>query len=196
MLDKKTKVSISLALIGCCVLGTGILLGINKIREKDSESLANGVSLDFDETIKGSKELKATEASSSEIYNSEDIETNLYGNWKIEKIAGEGRVTAYTDEGKNRILGSKLYYSKELAKYNDSRCENPIFKETKISVDAFCKNNKITKDTLGLIGSNITIINISSNGENWDDIGNNLLVMEDGTILAENGGVYFKLVRA
>ncbi|MDH7578614.1 MAG: hypothetical protein QHH75_12560 [Bacillota bacterium] len=180
-----------------------LFLGIT-ISACKGESFNNGSSQrntkqDNDIPIKDSTSLiqhNEQKKNSSDI--SETTEEMFYGQWVIKEHIECGRVSTYTQEDIERLVGKRIAYSVDSACFDNKLCKKPYYKKSIISDNEFFESFYASFDRLGINEKSAIIVDvyIDSDCNNlWDSTGSTFLIKDQNTLVLFDDGEFFKLVR-
>ncbi|OOB76700.1 hypothetical protein AXF41_10940 [Clostridium haemolyticum] len=128
-----------------------------------------------------------------------NFKEEFYGKWIIKNIATYGPVNCYSEKDIKEVLGKEIFYSKDLCKYNNKVLKNPNYSKETLNEDEFHLMYRIPIKKLGINVTKITVISVYKDKKHihiWDDCDfNEIMVVDDNTIILPSGGVYFKAVR-
>lgn len=114
---------------------------------------------------------------------------SFYGNWKINKIAGYGKISG---NEMHELIGLKLYLSKDLITLGSDSYDTPKYQirnRTKSDIESSYRTNF---SNLGITGDSITEVNIlDKNGAQTMT----LIIKDNNTLFYFNEGVYYEATR-
>lgn len=184
---------LSLILIGCKE-------GINY---KTSNKMANPTSeISNNEKIKNNKlNLKNEQKNNNEyvIIDNKSIQKNeiFFGKWIVDRVIISGKLRKRNKNNIQNILGKRLVYSLNEARFDDKICSNPTYKKSKIINEAISDNN-VTFNDLGITSKYAILVEVLTNntGEDlWLSSGNLFLVKNSNTLILIDRGVFFEVKR-
>lgn len=142
-------------------------------------------------------------ASSKTVTNSNDKDANqtsntetFYGQWKIDKVVGSSRVSAYSESDINNIIGKNLSFSKDesscfgddISSLNET-VKNPSYNKTTVSNDTFQTGYRTN---YSISNGNVTQVQINDKTGFPACI---FYIKDNNTLILSGGGDFFQLSR-
>lgn len=122
----------------------------------------------------------------------------FYGQWKIEKIISTPGITPLTQEQAESVLGKTLYFSPEVAIFDEiSICKNPTYKKRILTESEFFDESRLYFEHLNITEElMLKVIIYDNQGQLWDQApGRSLIVKNNDVLIAGWKGVYYELIR-
>ncbi|GKX68969.1 hypothetical protein [Inconstantimicrobium mannanitabidum] len=130
-----------------------------------------------------------------------EIRPSFYGTWTISKKLASNKVTTFTDEDLNKIIGKTVIFSKEQSiSFAENVSDlnniitNPIYQKKTVSNDTIASEtrNHVTLDKLGIKGNSVTEVEVI-NSKKYT--GCSFYIKDKNTLILSGGGVYLQLNR-
>ena len=123
----------------------------------------------------------------------------FYGEWEIKKQVASGRVAEYGDDDVKKLIGKRISYSPDSAKFDTIELKLPNYNKTNLSEKEFFPLNYVSFQKLGITSPSIIKVEVYSDKEHrnsWNSTGEMFFIKDENTLILYDGGVYFELNRA
>jgi hypothetical protein len=177
--------------------------GVIKTTNKQSSGNTNAL-LDKDNQSKNTYSNEMITKQNSNSDDTKSVKEEFYGEWIINRQIAMGRVVAYGDEDVKRLVGKKITYSPDLASYNDTNpysdiiTKNPYYEISNISEKDFFADFYVSLERLGINGKSIIKVEVYTDKEfkhPWHNAAGKFYIKDQNTLIFNEGGIYFELVR-
>lgn len=123
----------------------------------------------------------------------------FFGEWTIAKNIANNKVSAYSKDEIEKMIGKKVTYSDALASFDNNICSSPSYKEMTIITKEEDKNNYVKFADLGIKSESIISIEVFTNKEqskSWISPGSFFYVKDQNTLILVDDGACFELTRS
>ena len=129
-------------------------------------------------------------------YNSSE---EFYGEWLIKRDIPVGTVSIYSRTDIDSMIGKRITYSKDIAKYSNKKCEKPFYKKLTISQQEITYMLRTTYESIGIKEqSPPTMVEVYMDeqySKSWGVIGDRFFIKDKNTLIIEKNGLFLELKR-
>lgn len=123
----------------------------------------------------------------------------FFGEWTITKNIANNKVSAYSKDEIEKMIGKKVTYSDTLASFDNNICSSPSYKKMTIITKEEDEKNYVKFADLGIKIESIINIEVFANKEqskSWISAGSLFYVKDQNTLIMVDDGAFFELTRS
>ena len=119
---------------------------------------------------------------------------DIYGDWEIAAHHALG-ISAMSSEEAKQWVGGKASYSDSMATFTDESCDSPSYYWSSVTKEQFFRSFRVSPEKLGIKATNIGIVKVLCQGEDWFAPGTVLIEKNQDTFFTLWDGIFFELKR-